>query len=236
MTSARLPTHQQMDIIPPAQYKPRDQVWLEVTHLKLPHQGFKLNPKQYGPFKILSAISPVAFKLELPVSWTIHLVFHASLLTPYIKTHAHGPNYSCPPPDLINDEEQYEVEQIRNHWHHRHSRTLQYLIKWWGYPESDNTLEPADQVYVTWWTIGMLMLTNIFTIYIYFSHTPAGVITTSFTLSYLLSNPLQPCPIVCTLLQIIIKVLTLICQWFLWPYCHWNASPLPEHSLIVALV
>ena len=65
---------------------------------------------------------------------------------------------------------------------------------------------------VTWWTIGMLMLTNIFTIYIYFSHTLAGVITTSFTLSYLLSNPLQPCPIVCVSLQIITKVLTLICQ------------------------
>ena len=29
----------------------------------------------------------------------------------------------------------------------------------------------------------MLMLTNIFAIYIYFSHTPAGVVTTSFTLS-----------------------------------------------------
>ena len=70
------------------------------------------------------------------------------------------------------------------------------------------------------WTIGMLMLTNIFTIYIYFSHTTAGVITTSFTISYLLSNPLQPCPIVCMLLWIITKVHTLICQQFLWPYCH----------------
>ena len=102
-------------IAPLAQYKPRDQVWLEVTHLKLPHQGSKLNLKCYGPFKILNEISPVAFKLELPVSWTIHLVFHASLLTPYVETHAYGPNYSCPPPDLINDKEQYEVEQIRNH-------------------------------------------------------------------------------------------------------------------------
>ena len=92
-------------------------------------------------------MTPVAFKLELPISWTIHPVFHASLLTPYVETYAHGPNYSCPPPDLINDEEQYKVEQIRNHQHHRCSRTLQYLIKWWGYPESDNTWEPADQVY-----------------------------------------------------------------------------------------
>ena len=89
----------------------------------------------------------MAFKLDFPISWTIHLVFHASLLTPFVKTQAHGPNYSQPPPDLINDEEQYEVEQIRNHQHHGHSRMLQYLIKWWGYPESNNTWEPANQVY-----------------------------------------------------------------------------------------
>ena len=134
-------------ITPLAQYKPRDQVWLEVTHMKLPHQGSKLNLKKYGPFKVLNAVSPVAFKLDLPVSWTIYLVFHTSLLTPYVKTYAHGPNYTWSPPDLINDEEQYEVEQIRNHYHHGCSRMLQYLIKWWSYPESDNTWEPADQVY-----------------------------------------------------------------------------------------
>ena len=134
-------------ITPLAQYKPRDHVWLEVTHLKLPHQGSKLNPKWYGPFKILKMVSPVVFKLDLPISWTIHPIFHTSLLTLYIKTHAHGPNYSQPPPNLIDDEEQYKVEQIRNHQHHRCSRMLQYLIKWQGYPKSDNTWEPADQVH-----------------------------------------------------------------------------------------
>ena len=54
-------------IAPLAQYKPGDQVWLEATHLKLPHQGSKLNPKQYGPSKVLYVVSPVAFKLDLPV-------------------------------------------------------------------------------------------------------------------------------------------------------------------------
>ena len=68
----------------------------------------------------------------------------------------------------------------------------------------------STQGMVTWWTIGMLMLTNIFTIYIYFSHTLAGVVTTSFTLSYLPSNPLQPCLIVCASLWIITRILTLI--------------------------
>ena len=81
-------------VAPLAQYEPGDQVWLEATHLKLPHQGSKLNPKQYSPFKVLKAVSLVAFRLDLPVSWTIHPVFHASLLTPYIETNAHGPNYT----------------------------------------------------------------------------------------------------------------------------------------------
>ena len=73
-------------------------------------------------------------------------MFHASLLSPYVETDAHGPNYSRPPPDLIGGEEFYKVEQIQDHRCHGRSRTLQYLIKWKGSPESDNTWEPADLV------------------------------------------------------------------------------------------
>jgi Chromo (CHRromatin Organisation MOdifier) domain len=40
------------------------------------------------------------------------------------------------------------VEQIRSHRTWGRSRTLQYLIKWKGYPESDNTWENADQIRV----------------------------------------------------------------------------------------
>ena len=89
---------------------------------------------------------------------------------------------------------------------------------------------------MTWWTIGTLLLTNFLTIYIHFSHTPAGVITNPLTILYLPSNPLQPHSIACTLFQIITRILTIICWQFSWPYCHWNASPLPKCSLIVALV
>jgi hypothetical protein len=71
-------------------------------------------------------------------------VFHASLLTPYVETDEHGANYMRPPPDVIEGEEQYEVEAVRAHrWR---NRKLQYLIKWKGYPESDNTWEPVDNV------------------------------------------------------------------------------------------
>src|SRR6266704_2789696 len=132
---------------PTAQYKKGQKVWLEGANLKMPHQKTKLLPKRYGPFTITKEVSPVAYQLGLPPTWTIHDVFHASLLSPYSETTAHGPNYSRPPPDLIAGEAEYEVEQIRSHRRHGRARTLQYLIKWKGYPESDNTWEPADQVH-----------------------------------------------------------------------------------------
>jgi len=128
---------------PSAQYNTGDQVWLEGKNLRLPYQATKLVPKRYGPFKIIKEISPVAYQLALPLTWKIHDTFHASLLSPYRETTAYGPNFSRPPPDLINDKEQYEVEQIRNHRYFGHNRTLQYLIHWKGYPDSDDTWEPA---------------------------------------------------------------------------------------------
>ena len=41
----------------------------------------------------------------------------------------------------------YEVEAIRNHRHFGRQRTLQYLIKWKGYPEADNTWENRGDVF-----------------------------------------------------------------------------------------
>ena len=89
----------------------------------------------------------MAYQLALPPAWHIHDVFHASLLSPYSETPTHGPNFSRPPPDLIDGEAEYEVEQIRNHRHFGRNKTLQYLVKWKGYPESDNTWEPARNIH-----------------------------------------------------------------------------------------
>ncbi len=133
--------------LPHAQYQLEDQVWLEGTYLRVQYQSSKIAPKHYGPFKIVKIISPVAYQLQLSIAWKIHDVFHMSLLSPYHKTTAHGPNFSQPPPDLIGGEEEYKVKSILNHQRYGRSRTLQYLIKWKGYPHSDNTWEPADQVY-----------------------------------------------------------------------------------------
>ena len=133
--------------VPEDQFCPNEKVWLEGKNLALPYQTLKLAPRRHGPFLITERISPVAYKLALPPTWTIHDVFHASLLTPYRETSQHGANYTRPPPDLIEGEEEFEVEAIVNHRHHGKNRRLQYLVKWKGYPDADNSWEPADQIF-----------------------------------------------------------------------------------------
>jgi Chromo (CHRromatin Organisation MOdifier) domain len=127
-------------------YEQGQRVWLEGKNLPLSHSTIKLSPKHYGPFIITKLISPVASQLSLPVSWNIHPVFHNSLLTPFVETLAHGPNFMRPPPDLIDGEAEYEVEAIRSHRHFGKNKRLQYLLKWKGYPEADNTWESEDQL------------------------------------------------------------------------------------------
>ena len=136
-----------MQSAPLAQYNVNEQVWLKAKHLTLPYQTTKLTPKCHGPFRILKQVSPVAYKLELPPAWTIHPVFHASLLTPYHETIEHGANYQWPPPKMIEDQEEYEEEQVISHQYYGCKKALQYLICWKGYSVADNTWEPADQVF-----------------------------------------------------------------------------------------
>jgi len=83
-------------------------------------------------------MSPVNYRLKLPTEWRIHDVFHIDLLTPYRETDLHGSNYSRPAPDLIDNEEEYKVEKILDSRQFGRRRKRQYLIKWKGYPDSDN--------------------------------------------------------------------------------------------------
>ena len=66
--------------------------------------------------------------IQLPPTWTIHDVFHAGLLTPYREMKEHGVNFTKPPPEIVDGEEEYEVKAIRDHCFYGRGRKLQYLV------------------------------------------------------------------------------------------------------------
>jgi Chromo (CHRromatin Organisation MOdifier) domain len=109
------------------------QVLLEGTNLKTMYPSAKLGLKRYGLFPIIDVISPVVYHLQLPPHWHIHNVFHASLLTPYKEMEEHGYNFTEPPPDLMEGEPEYEVEQIIDACKKGKAEKLEYLLRWKGY-------------------------------------------------------------------------------------------------------
>ncbi|QRW26650.1 Retrotransposable element Tf2 protein [Rhizoctonia solani] len=123
------------------EYSIGKKVWLDGKNIELRTNSNKLDPKRLGPFKVTEKISSHAYRLELPETLKIHNVFYVGLLS---KAHESPsqPFPSRPPPETIEGEEEYKVEQIidskrqRGKWF--------YLIKWKGYGPEDNSWEPEE--------------------------------------------------------------------------------------------
>ena len=120
------------------QYHKGDLVWLEGCNLHTNQPTAKLAARRHGPFPVEQVLSPVTYKLSLPSTWNIHLVFHTDLLTPYRETPFHGENYQRPPAKLVQGQEEYKVEAVLDKHHYGRRKKRQYLVKWKGYPDSDN--------------------------------------------------------------------------------------------------
>ena len=111
-------------------------VWLEAKNLKLPYRTKKIAPKRLGPFRITNEIGTRSYRLELPKQWRVHSTFHSSVLSPFKQTDTHGPAFTEPPPDIINEEEEWEVEMILQH--RKQGRGYQYLVHYKDYPTSED--------------------------------------------------------------------------------------------------
>ena len=98
-------------------FKQGDKVWLDTQNIKMNYHK-KIGLKREGPFKILKVLGLVTYQLKLPLTWKIHPVFHVTLLRQYKEMDIYGANFPWPPPNIIEGEEVYEVEQILKHRKH----------------------------------------------------------------------------------------------------------------------
>ena len=121
-----------------------DQVLLSTRNLRNfdVHLPIKLRRRWTGPFSICKKISPVAYALELPPGWKIHSTFHVSNLRRYYTSQEFVRTEQPPPPILIEDHLEYEVEAILRH--RGQGRHRRYLVMWKGYPLTEATWEPLS--------------------------------------------------------------------------------------------
>ena len=120
------------------QYHEGDLVWLEGRNLCTNQPITKLAARHHRPFPVEQVLSPVTYKLSLPSTWNIHPVFHVDLLTPYRETSFHEENYQRPPVEPVQGIKEYKVEAVLDMRHYGRKKKRQYLVKWKGYPDSDN--------------------------------------------------------------------------------------------------
>ena len=83
-----------------------DRVWLSTRNLPLRTGTRKLASIWTGPYLVTAVVGDVAYRLELPVDWLIHDVFHVSQLKPVIGDVQRETEL------LVDGELEYEIEKI----------------------------------------------------------------------------------------------------------------------------
>ena len=128
----------------PQEYKVGDLVMLATKNLKQKRPSKKLSHKYVGPFRIVDKVGAQAYRLLLPSSYRIHNTFHVSLLEPYHLRASDATMDFMQPPELIDDDELWEVEEIidkvRNH------EGVWYKVKWTGWGEEYNQWLPNQEL------------------------------------------------------------------------------------------
>jgi len=118
------------------QLKEGDKVFIRTRNFGTKRNSKKLDHVKVGPFLIEKRTSPVNYKVALPADTRKHQVFHISQLEPAdpeipLQETFHQETY---------EDDVFEVERIVAQNGER------FLIKWKGYPDSENTWEPRKNL------------------------------------------------------------------------------------------
>ena len=105
-----------------------------------------------GPFSIEKVLSPNSYRLMLPDTMHNHPVYLVFLLEKVAQNPYLGQLVSPPLPMIVNDEEEFVVEEILDARMFGRGKKLKYLVKLLGYPdlnwqdaETVNELQAVDE-------------------------------------------------------------------------------------------
>jgi hypothetical protein len=151
-----------------------DKVWLEGKNLSTDAPSKKLGAKRFGPYEILDRISPTAYKLNIPLNWRIHNVFHVSLISKTKEDTVLGRNPAPQPVVKLTDQELWVIDkfvnsrwfrgkfQLKVHWEDQgedqddwrdHETVLREAATWReqlaieDLPEEDPTIQLREEYY-----------------------------------------------------------------------------------------
>jgi hypothetical protein len=135
---------------PTPEYKIGDMMYLDSRDINTTRPTHKLAHRYLGPYRIEARVGTHAYRLKLPATMSrLHPVFHVVKLLPAPHKDAipGRRNTDVPQPDIIDNEEHFEVEEILDSRFYR--RKLQFLVAWKGFGYEENTWTNADDVHAT---------------------------------------------------------------------------------------
>jgi hypothetical protein len=107
-------------------YKPGDKVYQSRAHLVTHHLMKKFEAWRYGPFTVVRKVGAISYRLKLPNSWKVHLVFNTVFLHPWgppVAAHQHHDN---PPPDVVDGVDLYKIAEVLKISLNKWQKHLQY--------------------------------------------------------------------------------------------------------------
>lgn len=132
----------------PREYVAGNEVMVSTAHILSDNErtrpANKWLPKYLGPFQVLRKVSTNAYKIDFPQTIRVHGTVNVEALKDYRKPCSlHAPS-SPPPPVQVGSDVEYEIEKLLSK--RKRGRGWQYLVKWKGYPDHDNSWISAKEL------------------------------------------------------------------------------------------